>query len=550
MTLPDRLSTLESVGLIRLAQLEPDLEYLFRHALVQDAAYASLLAADRKHLHLAVGEAVEHLYPDRLDEQAAMLAHHFERAGEVQQAHKYFIMAGEAALALYANQEAESQFRSALALPCCKSERAALLDSLGEALYRQSRFKETLQAWREGINLYQSMGDTDGVARLYARSARVAWHNGDTPESLRLSKDGLAAVTDSPESPDMALLLHEAARAYFFNGLPDDALPLCRKALEMAERLEAVDVQADALATLGVLPDQSHEEVLGALTKAVELAETSGLLQIAVRANHNLGVMKSGLLGDQQAARHHYLRAAEIARQRGVVSEELFSLVNAAEVSLGLGELSSVEEMLFDLEKLLKAIPDPAPYKLALDGIKAGLLWMRGEWEQALQLSRICQIEARQRGDLQRLLGMDNALVSALFELNKFGELGELEEIETVLSEVIKIGESGLGGRVWPYCQMSMLRARQGRFQDSHHRLAEAREAAGSQPSFWDDMSLGAAEIELATAERRWSEALAAAEAMAEKLARIGTRWSWARTLQDWAEIHFLRGEPADAVDV
>ena len=69
MTLSDRLNTLESAGLIRLAQLEPDLEYLFRHALVQDAAYASLLTSDQKQLHLAVGTAVEHLYPDQLDRE-------------------------------------------------------------------------------------------------------------------------------------------------------------------------------------------------------------------------------------------------------------------------------------------------------------------------------------------------------------------------------------------------------------------------------------------------------------------------------------------------
>ena len=538
MSLSGRLSTLESAGLIRLAQLEPDLEYLFRHALVQDAAYASLLAADRKRLHQAVGAAVERVYPGRLEEYAAMLARHFERAGEDQQAHKYFILAGKAALASYANEEAESQFRSALTLSCCESERAALLDGLGEALYRQSRFAEALQAWREGIDLYQSLGDENGLARLYARSARVAWHSGDTPESLRLSQEGLAAVTGAPESPGLAFLMHEGARACLFNGLPDEALPLCQQALAMAERLGAVAVQADALATLGVLPDLAPAEVLAALAKAVELAENSGLLRIAVRAHHNLGVMKSGLQGAQQAARHHYLRAAEIAQQRGVASEELFSLVNAAEVSLGLANLSEVEEFLLRLELLLQEIADPAPFKPAIDGIRAGLLWMRGEEGPSLRLSRSCQTEARQRGDLQRLLVIDNALISALLELHRFGELEELEEVETLLAEVIEIGEGGLGGRVSPYCQMSMLRARQQRTREAHHWLAQAREAATVQPSFWNDMALGAAEVELAVAERRWPEALATAEALVGKHAQIGTRWSWARNLQDWAEIH------------
>jgi serine phosphatase RsbU (regulator of sigma subunit) len=546
MSLSDHLTNLESAGLIRLAQLEPDLEYLFRHALVQDAAYASLLTADQKQLHLAVGVALEELYPDQLEKHAAMLARHFARAGEDRQAHKYFILAGEASLSTYANQEAEAHFRRALALSCCPSKRAGVLENLGEALYRQSCFADALQIWQEGIDLYQSQEDFNGVARLYARSARIAWLNGDTPKSLKLSREGLDAVAGLSESPDLALLMHEGARACLFNGLPEEAMRLCRQALEMAENLGAVAVQADALATLGVLPDQPPEDVLAALAKAVELSEFNGLLQIAVRAHHNLGVMISGLQGDQGAARRNYLRAAEIARQRGVVSEEIYSLLNAVEVSLGLGNFSEVEEMLFKLDQLLNDIPDPAPYRVAVDSIKARLFWGHGDWDQALQLLSQCQVEARQRGDLQRLLNIDNDLASAMFELHQRGELDGLEEVEAVLTEVIEISERGFGGRTWPYSRMSILKARQGKFRESHQWLVGAKEVAQNQPSFWNDLALKTAEAELATAEKRWLEALVAAEEVASLNARIDNRWSLARTLQDWAEIHLLRAEPSD----
>jgi len=79
--LAQHLSRLESYGLIRLAAVQPELEYLFRHALVQDAAYASILRADRKRIHLAVGEALERLYPARAAELAPTLAQHFSAAG-------------------------------------------------------------------------------------------------------------------------------------------------------------------------------------------------------------------------------------------------------------------------------------------------------------------------------------------------------------------------------------------------------------------------------------------------------------------------------------
>jgi len=59
MTVISQLSKLESAGLIRLVQYEPELEYLFRHALVQDAAYGTLLTSDRKRLHQPLGAGVE-----------------------------------------------------------------------------------------------------------------------------------------------------------------------------------------------------------------------------------------------------------------------------------------------------------------------------------------------------------------------------------------------------------------------------------------------------------------------------------------------------------
>src|SRR3990172_1733276 len=116
MTLVNQLNTLESTGLIRLAQSQPELEYLFRHALIQDAAYASLVKQNRRQLHLAVGEALERTYAGRLDELAPLLARHFFEGGETQRARAYFTLAGHNAARRYANPEALALFGRALAL--------------------------------------------------------------------------------------------------------------------------------------------------------------------------------------------------------------------------------------------------------------------------------------------------------------------------------------------------------------------------------------------------------------------------------------------------
>jgi serine phosphatase RsbU (regulator of sigma subunit)/tetratricopeptide (TPR) repeat protein len=552
MSVITELSRLESAGLIRLVQYEPELEYLFRHALVQDAAYGTLLTADRKRLHHVVGEAVESLYADRLDELSAMLARHFEQAGDQERALGYYTRAGEAALASYANVEAESLFRSALALPNPPAQRVDLLSQLGEALYGQSRFDEAIATWREGIEICRLLDDKDGIARLYARSARAAWYADDTPGGLRLCEVGLAAVEGALESVDQARLIHEAARAYLFNGHREEAIRLCRQALQMAERLGAVDVQADTLTTIGILPDQPADATLSALRKAVELAESADLLQIAFRAYHNLGIMTGVFEADLQRARGYLVRAAELSHRRGSVSEELVSQLSVRGYTINLGELAAAEAHGAELEALVATLPDPETAFLEIEASRPWLLSLKGEWSEALEMLRQILPEARRRGNLQTLGGMCNLLAELQMELDRLGKLeGEarlaaLAEAEAAVREAMETGAVAEKDEVGSLCQLSTLHARRDQREEAHRLLTEAQEKARKRSTAWTEQSLQHAARSLAEAEGRWADALALTERMAAFEARLGRRWHWARILMDWAAIHARLGEPTD----
>jgi tetratricopeptide (TPR) repeat protein len=110
MTARNELGTLEASGLVQVAALEPELEYLFRHALVQDAAYSSLLKQDRRTLHHLAAETLLTLYPERRRELAAVIALHFERAGDPTAAAEHLVVAGEHALERFANRESLAFF--------------------------------------------------------------------------------------------------------------------------------------------------------------------------------------------------------------------------------------------------------------------------------------------------------------------------------------------------------------------------------------------------------------------------------------------------------
>ena len=547
------LGALESVGLTRVDQVTPELTYVFQSALVQEVAYNSLLETDRRMLHQSVGEALEDLYPDQLAslDLATRLGRHFFAAGDTRRAFKYYSLAGDAALASYANREAENRYRKALTLARSDSERIPQLFGLGKALRGQSRSEESLQIWREGIDLHHTISpeNSETVARLYAHSARAAWEGGNTPQSLILCQEGLKVVAGAPDSPGVAMLTHEAARAYLFNGFEDKAQQLCQQALEMAERLEIVEVQADTFATMGLLSNQHPKSAKQALTRAVEIAEAAGLLSHAARAHTNLAALLVNRIQDFHTARDHYRRSAEIRRLKGSKAGELMGLGGAAEISLLLGDLDGTRTTLPTLRQLLEEVTVPGPAVFHFRKIEALLLRYQGDLEDAAQRLRVLQSEERQRGNLQNLIEVDSQLAEILLEsytLQSETGVRTLDEAEISLEEARVINEGGIGKKEWLCCLMSMIRTHQGRLEDAQCFLEEAHEVDSLQSTPINRGWLFFAEAKLRTVEKNWTEALVAFDSTLDIFTELQMRWWRARVLIDWAEMYATRDRTAD----
>ncbi len=107
------LSELQRLDLIVEKRRRPAPEYVFRHGLVQEVAYAGLLDSKRRKLHRRVGEELEALYAESQDEVYVLLARHFSEADEPEKAVEYLLKAGDAARALYAEQEALDHYEKA-----------------------------------------------------------------------------------------------------------------------------------------------------------------------------------------------------------------------------------------------------------------------------------------------------------------------------------------------------------------------------------------------------------------------------------------------------
>jgi len=96
--------------------LPPQATYTFKHALIQDAAYQSLLRSTRQQYHQRIAQVLEARFPEVCESQPELLAHHYTEAGLTDQAVDYWLQAGQQATERSANQEAISHLTTALAL--------------------------------------------------------------------------------------------------------------------------------------------------------------------------------------------------------------------------------------------------------------------------------------------------------------------------------------------------------------------------------------------------------------------------------------------------
>jgi tetratricopeptide (TPR) repeat protein len=271
MALRSHLTTLESSGLIRLAEVQPELEYLFRHALVQDAAYASLVKHDRIELHRAVGEALERLYPDRREELAGVLALHFAAAGENAKAIDYSRLAARRAEAAYAYGEAIQHLLAALDLvePGRQPEtRLALLEELADNHRTLREGAKAISFYQSALEVYAGLehGEALLAARLHRKILQTLFNMQwgvkyavlqAISESAEGSRGALEAwlkqAEAGPPHPEAVRALVALANDAWFLHFPprwDEAERYARAAVRLAEQLNAPSELSAALDVL------------------------------------------------------------------------------------------------------------------------------------------------------------------------------------------------------------------------------------------------------------------------------------------------------------
>lgn len=202
--------------------------------------------------------------------------------------------------------------------------------------------------------------------------------------------------------------------------------------------------------------------------------------------------------------------------------------------------------ILDNIKQISSTLSDPDQVRLEYQGIEFMFLFLKGDIKKVHEKLRNARSDARQRGDLQMLHNFNIFTAEVYMVRDRIEGLDDWIEAEDAAAEAIEISKRGVSSSVRSLCQLSTIYIRQGRLEKAKQLYIEAQRKADDSPSFWEEHSLLENKRDLASGQGRWLEALTAAEAVSNRLAKYEMRLQWAFSLVVWAEIHIARGEPVD----
>jgi class 3 adenylate cyclase/tetratricopeptide (TPR) repeat protein len=170
------LSGLEHLDLIKTKAIQPDLEYIFKHALTQEVVYNGLLKKERREIHERIAIVMEQLFHDRLPEFYETLAFHFARGLSLNKAINYLMKSGKKSLARYSIEESHQYYNHAFELLDSKvnktnAEKELLIELLIEwayVFYYRGYFKEMEEVFSSNKTIAESLEDKTKLGMFYS----------------------------------------------------------------------------------------------------------------------------------------------------------------------------------------------------------------------------------------------------------------------------------------------------------------------------------------------------------------------------------------------
>ncbi len=345
------LRELVAAELVYPQSLYPVAEYAFKHPLTQEVAYRSQLAERRARTHDRVARAIAETYADKLDERAALLAHHFEAAGESLEAARWNRRAARWVGSTHLS-EAFAHWRTVVKLleglpesadtvPLALEARAAVL-SFGWVVGISA--DEAAKVFTESRALAARAGDPRALAILTGHYAAIKAAHREIDEYLRLSWEAMRIAEGTGDAALRAAMWPPLVRSHLLSGRLREALTLSDQALSAMPEdrafgtllgyspyLNLLQLRANLLAYAGRWP-----EAAGGFERMIAGAREHGSQGLVASASSDYGWW-AALFGDAPTALAQGRRGLEIAEKLGnrLTQVYAYNAVGVAELSAG-----------------------------------------------------------------------------------------------------------------------------------------------------------------------------------------------------------------------
>ncbi len=288
------LALLQRAELVRERRRVPELEYIFKHRMIHDVAYESLLTRDRRLYHRLVGQHLESLYTgQKLEETFELLAHHYSRSDDPEKGLDYLIKSGDKARTAYANPEAIAFYRQARELAKelkHSQDQAAIAEGLGDVLFRVGEYDEALACYKSAIRRHL---EDHQQADLYRRVAMVHEKQGEYETALEACYRGIDLLSpDGKKTVEMARLLTQCSLVYRRQGKNDAALMNGKASLVILEGTTHYREIAKAHNVFGLaVRDTQPSKAIEHFEQALAILERIGDEYEASRIYGNLAII-------------------------------------------------------------------------------------------------------------------------------------------------------------------------------------------------------------------------------------------------------------------
>ncbi len=332
----------------------PDVEYTFKHSLTLEVAYNSVLTERRRVLHERIGAAIESIYPERLDEHLAELAHQYRRAGNLEKTIEYLRRAGEQAAAKGTDSGAIAQLGAALELIAkipddhtCRLQEIRLRILIGPSLMAVTGqgSSETYANYARALELCQLTGDTSEL--FEALSGLWVFHllRAELREADALAQQLLASVRESKDDSRLAYANFAAGDTAFWCGQFDTAserLALAIAACKPGKRPSRVFVDDPAMISRAYAawtqhyrghPDQALTTVRDCIRVAHMLSHPRALAMATIYAGQ-LHLLRR----EPDAAVDCFRTATSLAGEHGLPFYQVFAEILAGCAAVQHGE--------------------------------------------------------------------------------------------------------------------------------------------------------------------------------------------------------------------